>query len=42
MSNAALLQQQIAVVEGLRRGFEKIRHHAKFTRRVKPVLEDVR
>ena len=32
-------QQQIAVVAGLRRAFEKIRHHAQFTRRVNPIIE---
>jgi hypothetical protein len=32
-------QQQIAVVAGLRRALAKIRHHAQFTRRVKPILE---
>ena len=33
------IQQQIAVVAGLRRAFEKFRHHAAFTRRVKPAIE---
>jgi len=32
-------QQQIAVVLGLRRAFEKFRHHATFTRRMKPIIE---
>ena len=32
-------KQQIAVVAALRRAFEKIRHHATFTRRVKPIIE---
>jgi len=36
--NQPLLQQQIAVVLGLRRAFEKFRHHAQFTRRVKPFI----
>ena len=34
----APFQQQIAVVAGLRRAFEKFRHHAQFTRRVKPLI----
>jgi len=34
-----LQQQQIAVVLGLRRAFEKFRHHGAFTRRVKPIIE---
>ena len=33
------IQQQIAVVAGLRRAFENFRHHAAFTRRVKPAIE---
>ena len=32
-------QQQIAVVAGLRRAFAKFKHHATFTRRVKPTIE---
>jgi hypothetical protein len=34
-----LLQQQIAVVAGLRRALEKSRRHAQFTRRVRAVIE---
>ena len=33
------VQQQIAVVDGIRRAFAKFKHHREFTRRVKPVLE---
>ena len=32
-------QQQIAVVAGLRRAFEKFKRHTTFTRRVKPLIE---
>jgi hypothetical protein len=39
MSTSQPYQQQIAVVAGLRRAFAKIRHHAAFTRRVKPIIE---
>ena len=34
----APFQQQIAVVAGLRRAFEQFKHHAAFTRRVKPLI----
>ena len=37
--NQPLLQQQIAVVLRLRRAFEKFKHHAQFTRRVKPLIQ---
>jgi hypothetical protein len=38
-SAAQSFAQPIAVIAGLRRAFAKIRHHAAFTRRVKPIIE---
>ena len=37
--NQSLLQQQIAVVAGIRRAFEKFKHRATFTRRCRPIIQ---
>jgi hypothetical protein len=38
-ASSSRYDQQISVVDGLRRAFEKFKHHQCFTRRVKPIIE---
>jgi hypothetical protein len=39
MVNKNNYEQQIAIVAGIRRAFEKCKHHQQFSKRVKPIIE---